>query len=765
MKIAKILKSFTITFCLSVILANFAIAASDQAPPTITVNTNTSSASISESYIDFNGIAYGSSRFIAVGSNGTIVKSEDGSNWTECNSGIKNNLTGVIWAKNQFIAFGSAGMILTSTDGEKWIKRISDTVYCFYDGACNDSKIVLVGQNGIILTSADAVNWEMQKSDTADHITCITWNGNKFITGEDTELTSTDGETWTCLNSDYSLNITDIAWWENKFWALKSYGLIDCSGDGKTWVNVFKNDNIYEIFDLICSSPSTMIVVGRGYILASNDGTTWNKKTIYDSDTEIKGMIWAKNKFIGVGESGKIITSSDGAKWSCDTITFTPIEKTEEVKTEVKENSAIEKVSLESGAKAEEAYIKLILKPGFDVTENGIKKVTITDEEENNVFETYGYLGGIETIDYKNVKGLNISLNGTFEQDKSYKVDIQSGFLKDDAGNINEPYSFTVQIKANQDENESEGYPAIVKASPSDGGVMYLSQSAGSNYISLYLEEGFDITEQWNGKISIVDQDNKNVFKTYGYIGGIETRAYKNRCGLRISLYGDFELNKQYTVNIEKGFIKHDYGHINKPFSFKFKVKTENKFSGELKFKDVPINHWAYNAIANMSSKAVISGFPDETFKPDEYITRSEFAKIMTSALNLEIEEGEQTYKDVDKEAWDYKYVETVKNYLKGYTYGSGNYFKGDQKIRRDEAAVALVKAMGFEEQTADVTDITNVFSDQINISLLVKDEVIVAYKNNIISGYEDGTFRPFGSLTRAEAAMVLFRIMERFEN
>lgn len=54
---------------------------------------------------------------------------------------------------------------------------------------------------------------------------------------------------------------------------------------------------------------------------------------------------------------------------------------------------------------------------------------------------------------------------------------------------------------------------------------------------------------------------------------------------------------------------------------------AENYTDGS--FSDVPIGHWAYQEVKLMSDYGIINGYPDGTFKPDETVTRAQFAKMM----------------------------------------------------------------------------------------------------------------------------------------
>ena len=65
-------------------------------------------------------------------------------------------------------------------------------------------------------------------------------------------------------------------------------------------------------------------------------------------------------------------------------------------------------------------------------------------------------------------------------------------------------------------------------------------------------------------------------------------------------------------------------------------LKTFNiEYMGEIdmRFKDVPEQHWAYKAIEELAERGIINGYPDGSFRPDESVTRAEIATIMSKFI------------------------------------------------------------------------------------------------------------------------------------
>src|SRR5665647_1389412 len=165
--------------------------------------------------------------------------------------------------------------------------------------------------------------------------------------------------------------------------------------------------------------------------------------------------------------------------------------------------------------------------------------------------------------------------------------------------------------------------------------------------------------------------------------------------------------------------------------------------------KSTDINgHWAQSQIENLTAQNIISGYPDGTFKPDKTITRAEFATVLVKAFKLEIKTG-KVFNDTANH-WAKDYIATANAF--GIANGYNNAIFGpNDAIRREQMAVMIVKAAGLEPLATG-----KVFSDDSKISAWAKNAVSIASGNNLISGYPDNTFKPQGSATRAEAAVVL---------
>ncbi|MCR4428290.1 MAG: PQQ-binding-like beta-propeller repeat protein [Caldiserica bacterium] len=116
-------------------------------------------------------------------------------------------------------------------------------------------------------------------------------------------------------------------------------------------------------------------------------------------------------------------------------------------------------------------------------------------------------------------------------------------------------------------------------------------------------------------------------------------------------------------------------------------------------FSDVPSDYWAFPEIRNLVQEGIVNGYPDGTFRPENPVTRAEFAKMILLTCDYAPEYPDSpTFPDVPREEWFYPYVEgAVKQGLVvGYPDGS---FKPQGNITIAEVLTVIVRAGGFPLQ------------------------------------------------------------------
>ncbi len=173
---------------------------------------------------------------------------------------------------------------------------------------------------------------------------------------------------------------------------------------------------------------------------------------------------------------------------------------------------------------------------------------------------------------------------------------------------------------------------------------------------------------------------------------------------------------------------------------------------GNQRYSDLPVGHWAYRNVEEMSDSGLISGYPDGTFGPDKEITYGEFIKLLYVCQT-----GESLIQPEECWALNY-YYESGKIGL--FTLADVGQNDLDKIISRGAMALMVgntLKNYGYEVPD----DIEEIFSEiyDINKSTTYVNEIAMCFKAGILNGYPDGNFLPNGSLTRAEAVTVISRI------
>jgi len=174
------------------------------------------------------------------------------------------------------------------------------------------------------------------------------------------------------------------------------------------------------------------------------------------------------------------------------------------------------------------------------------------------------------------------------------------------------------------------------------------------------------------------------------------------------------------------------------------------------KFWDVGKEHWAFEYIAELSLCGVINGYADGSFKPENTVTRAEWAKIMILVAGITPNDNSVRFSDM-KGHWANTYVNAASKYLTAF---SDNSYRPNQAVTREDVTMALVKLKGYSLDEVDYSVLTR-FKDTASISNSMKVYVAIAVEKGLINGFEDSTFRGQATLTRAEASTLLWRAFQ----
>ena len=174
-------------------------------------------------------------------------------------------------------------------------------------------------------------------------------------------------------------------------------------------------------------------------------------------------------------------------------------------------------------------------------------------------------------------------------------------------------------------------------------------------------------------------------------------------------------------------------------------------------YSDVPEDHWAYNEIKSAGEIGFMSGMGDGTFGLGQNVTRAQFVSMLVRMFGWQQTQG-ASYSDVDPSAWYYNDVMTAS--AMG-ALGNENSFRPNDNITREEIAVMLVRALGYDELAKAFSDTYLPFNDVSSN----KGYISLAYDFGIVSGKTANTFDPYGTALREEAAAMMMRCYNKYNS
>ncbi|GMQ61423.1 S-layer homology domain-containing protein [Vallitalea maricola] len=183
-----------------------------------------------------------------------------------------------------------------------------------------------------------------------------------------------------------------------------------------------------------------------------------------------------------------------------------------------------------------------------------------------------------------------------------------------------------------------------------------------------------------------------------------------------------------------------------------------NLYEQNITFSDVN-SSWAKDYIEVMASRGIINGTGNGLYKSKDKLTKAQFITLLIKALNSETEDYKGIYKDCRENDWFTPFVE------KAYQLGIVNLpinreFKANTEISRLEMTIMAVKAYeNYTKSSFVPTDIKS-FNDVSSLSKEDLNYIIKAVELEIISGMPDGTFRPYESLNREQAAKIIYQLL-----
>jgi len=181
-------------------------------------------------------------------------------------------------------------------------------------------------------------------------------------------------------------------------------------------------------------------------------------------------------------------------------------------------------------------------------------------------------------------------------------------------------------------------------------------------------------------------------------------------------------------------------------------------------FIDVSADYWAEPFIQALAARNAIAGFPDGTFRPEQPVTRAEFAAMIQRAFNpAPVQQLSPTgFTDVPPDYWAAPAIRSA--YEAGFMAGyPDNTFMPNQEIPKVQAITALANGLGLTASGDPGQILTNYYADAGQVPSYAFNQVAAATEANVVVNYPDvRTLNPQVPLTRAEAAAHLYQALVR---
>ena len=175
-------------------------------------------------------------------------------------------------------------------------------------------------------------------------------------------------------------------------------------------------------------------------------------------------------------------------------------------------------------------------------------------------------------------------------------------------------------------------------------------------------------------------------------------------------------------------------------------------------FADIASNYWAQDFIAELVRLDIISGFPDGTFRPNEPVTRAQFAAMIRKAFE-KTKIRNVSIRDVSSRHWAYNAIEEAceTGFL---TVNSANNFNPKQNLSRLEVLLALTQGLNYSVN-GSATNILQFYNDASAIPVNVRPLVAAATQRGIVVNYPNvELLNPNQIATRAEVAAFLYQAL-----
>ncbi len=178
-----------------------------------------------------------------------------------------------------------------------------------------------------------------------------------------------------------------------------------------------------------------------------------------------------------------------------------------------------------------------------------------------------------------------------------------------------------------------------------------------------------------------------------------------------------------------------------------------------INFVDVPQDYWARPYINALSARRIVNGYAGDYFRPNQTITRAEFAALLQAAFDNQPVPGETEYKDIPTNFWGIPAINsaTRTGFLQGYP---GDIFRPIQEIPRVQVLVALASGLNLTPPTSP-EPVLQSYGDAAQIPNYAREKVAAATTAGLVANYPArNLLAPNRNATRAEVTAMIYQAL-----
>jgi uncharacterized lipoprotein YddW (UPF0748 family) len=183
--------------------------------------------------------------------------------------------------------------------------------------------------------------------------------------------------------------------------------------------------------------------------------------------------------------------------------------------------------------------------------------------------------------------------------------------------------------------------------------------------------------------------------------------------------------------------------------------------SSSTSFPDIQ-NHWARLFIEALAQRKILNGYPNGTFRPDNSVTRGEFAAIISSVLTLPVKREYVPFKDVSDTYWAKNAIK--KAYETGFLVGyPDRTFRPNDTISRGDVLVAMVNGLGVAGQVQPdlVNKLPEIYQDAAQTPNYAINQIAIATRVGWVASYPNiKLLNPKIAATRADVAVMVYQVL-----